>query len=187
MGWNYWSISTLQRFNRWSLKLDDKFHPTLCWPGDYPSMLRLKLNHVRKRDSRPLLDNSLTSAAGWHCSDVIMGSMAFHITSLTIVYSTVYSSADQRKHQRLASLAFCEGTSPLTGEFPTQIASNAENVSIWWRHHVEVSNKWHETDLCHQQTIIVSIHFLFETEHLCKITLKKRSQCTTEAVTIENL
>ena len=28
-----------------------------------------------------------------------------------------------------------------TGEFPAQMASNAENVSIWWRHHVEsVSN-----------------------------------------------
>ena len=26
--------------------------------------------------------------------------------------------------------------SPRTGEFPTQMASNAENVSIWWRHHV---------------------------------------------------
>ena len=29
----------------------------------------------------------------------------------------------------------CEGNSPGTGEFPTQRASNAENVSIWWRHH----------------------------------------------------
>ena len=28
------------------------------------------------------------------------------------------------------------GNSPVTGEFPTQRASNAENVSIWWRHHV---------------------------------------------------
>ena len=27
-------------------------------------------------------------------------------------------------------------TSKLTGEFPAQLASNAENVSIWWRHHV---------------------------------------------------
>ena len=25
--------------------------------------------------------------------------------------------------------------SPLTGEYPAQMASNAENVSIWWRHH----------------------------------------------------
>ena len=42
-------------------------------------------------------------------SDVIMGAMASEITSLTIVYSTVYSSADQRNHQRSASLAFVRG------------------------------------------------------------------------------
>ena len=35
-----------------------------------------------------------------------MGSMASQITSLTIVYATVYSGADQRKHQSSASLAF---------------------------------------------------------------------------------
>ena len=29
----------------------------------------------------------------------------------------------------------CAGNSPGTGEFPAQKASNAENVSIWWRHH----------------------------------------------------
>ena len=29
------------------------------------------------------------------------------------------------------------GNSPGTGEFPAQMASNAENVSIWWHHHVE--------------------------------------------------
>ena len=66
---------------------------------------------------------------------VIMGAMASQITSLTIVYSSVYSSADQRKHQSSASLDFCAGNSQVTGEFPTQMASNVENVSIWWRHH----------------------------------------------------
>ena len=29
----------------------------------------------------------------------------------------------------------CVGNSPVTGEFPAQMTSNAENVSIWWRHH----------------------------------------------------
>ena len=58
-----------------------------------------------------------------------MGMVASQITSLTIVYSTVYSDADQRKHQSSASLAF------VPGEFPAQMASNAENVSIWWRNH----------------------------------------------------
>ena len=41
--------------------------------------------------------------------DVIMSPMASQITSLTIVYSTVYSGADQRKHQSSASLAFVRG------------------------------------------------------------------------------
>ena len=41
-----------------------------------------------------------------HYDDVIMGSMASPITSLTIVYSTVYSGADQGKHQSPASLDF---------------------------------------------------------------------------------
>ena len=44
-----------------------------------------------------------------HYSDVIMGAMAFQITSLTIVYSTVYSGADQGKHQSSASVAFVRG------------------------------------------------------------------------------
>ena len=44
-----------------------------------------------------------------HYGDVIMGAMASQITSLTIVYSTVYSDADQRKYQRSASLAFVRG------------------------------------------------------------------------------
>ena len=38
-----------------------------------------------------------------------MGAMASQITSLTIVYSTIYSGADQRKHQSSASLAFVRG------------------------------------------------------------------------------
>ena len=45
----------------------------------------------------------------WHYGDVIMSTIASQITSLTIVYSTVYSDADQRKHQSSASLAFVWG------------------------------------------------------------------------------
>ena len=59
-----------------------------------------------------------------------MAAIASQITSLTIVFSTVYSDADQRKHQSSASLAFVQGIPGKTGEFPTQMASNGENVSI---------------------------------------------------------
>ena len=44
-----------------------------------------------------------------HYDDVIMGAIASQITSLTIIYSTVYLDADQRKHQSSASLAFVWG------------------------------------------------------------------------------
>ena len=72
-------------------------------------------------------------------TDVIMSAMASEITTFTIVYSTVYSG--QIKENIKAPLNW-----PLWGEFtgdrwivsvefPTRKASNAENVSIWWRHH----------------------------------------------------
>ena len=56
-----------------------------------------------------------------HYNDVIMDTMESQITSLMIVYSTVYSGAYQRKHQISASLAFVRGihrwpvNSPLKG------------------------------------------------------------------------
>ena len=40
-----------------------------------------------------------------------------------------------KKTPKLRVTGLCAGNSPGTGEFPAQMASNAENVSIWWRHH----------------------------------------------------
>ena len=51
--------------------------------------------------------NALTKLQ--YYNDVIMSAIASQITSLTIVYSTIYSDADQRKHQSSASLAFVRG------------------------------------------------------------------------------
>ena len=45
----------------------------------------------------------------WHYNDIIMTTIASQITSLTVAYSTLYSDADQRKHQSSASLAFVWG------------------------------------------------------------------------------
>ena len=44
-----------------------------------------------------------------HYDDVIMTILASQITSLTVVYSIVYSGVDERKHQSPASLAFVRG------------------------------------------------------------------------------
>ena len=67
-------------------------------------------------------------------NDVMMAAITSQITSLKIVYSTVYSGADQRKASKLRVTGLCAGNSPGTSEFPAQMASDAENVSIWWRH-----------------------------------------------------
>ena len=40
-----------------------------------------------------------------------------------------------KETSKLRVTGLCEGSSPVTGEFPAQMVSNAENVSIWWRHH----------------------------------------------------
>ena len=45
----------------------------------------------------------------FHYNDVIMSTMASQITSLIIVYSTVFSGADKKTHQSSASLAFVRG------------------------------------------------------------------------------
>ena len=41
-----------------------------------------------------------------------------------------------KKTSTLRFTGLCAGNSPGTGVFPAQMASNLENVFIWWRHHV---------------------------------------------------
>ena len=41
-----------------------------------------------------------------------------------------------KRASKLHVTGLCEGNSPVTGKFPAQRASNAENVVIWWRHHI---------------------------------------------------
>ena len=70
-----------------------------------------------------------------HYNDVIMSAMTSQITRVSIVWFTVCSGADRREHQSTASQGLCEESFLVTGDFTAQRASNAENVSIWWRHH----------------------------------------------------
>ena len=55
-----------------------------------------------------------------------MRAMAAQITSLAIVYLTIYSGADQNKHQKPRVTGLCRGNSPVTGEFPAQRSGNAK-------------------------------------------------------------
>ena len=63
---------------------------------------------IRLRHVKAMLDLSKLPY-NFHYGDAIVDMMASQITSLVIVYLTVYSGADQRKHQSSASLAFVRG------------------------------------------------------------------------------
>ena len=89
-----------------------------------------------------------------HYNDVIMGAIASQITSLTIdCLLNRLSRRRSNKTSKLRVTGLCAGNSPVTGEFPAQMASNAENVSIWWRHHGQVG-------VCHldYSTALMMLH-----------------------------
>ena len=61
---------------------------------------------------------------------------------MSAVVSQMLNRLSRRRSEKASKLrvtGLCAGNSPVTGEFPAQRASNAENVSIWWRHHVCVT------------------------------------------------
>ena len=64
-----------------------------------------------------------------------MGTMASQISSLTIGEPFIQPPIEGNIKPRVTGLSV--GNSPVTGEFPAQMASNAENVFIWWRYHVK--------------------------------------------------
>ena len=84
------------------------------------------------RVHRPFQHNVRTH---FYYNDVIMDAMVFHITSLTIAYSTIFRHRS-KKTSKLCVTGLYEANSPVIGEFPAQLTSNAENISIWCRHHV---------------------------------------------------
>ena len=65
--------------------------------------------------------------------------MASQHNGVSAVCSAVCSGADQRKHQSSAWLVFVRGIHRSPVDSPSQRANNAENVSIWWRHHAYVA------------------------------------------------
>ena len=69
-----------------------------------------------------------------HYGDDIMGTMTSQITNLTIVYSIVYSDADQRNIKAPRLWPLCR---EITGDrwIPRTNGQLRGNVSIWWRHH----------------------------------------------------
>ena len=145
MGWNYLSITKLQRLHRWRLVMDKYFHPTLYLGCNYIFMLGLKLIHVSKSGPwyfRPQHQKYC------HLQPPVWQSSESHaIDTLRWRHNGRDCVSNHQPHDCLLNRLFgrrskltsklrvtglCVGNSPRTGEFPAQMASNAENISISW-------------------------------------------------------
>ena len=84
------------------------------------------------------------STSWWH--HILPNSLQWHHKEhhsvsnhqLPMFYSVVYSGADLKKKNppKLRVTGLCAGNSPMISEFLARRASNAESISIWWRHHI---------------------------------------------------
>ena len=97
------------KYQSFDIKTTSKPSSYLAWLLIAPIRLQLMVIecHGRKKGIQTKKLNGHKYHLQWeHYNDVIMSTMASPITSLVIVYPTVYSGTDQRKHQSPASLAF---------------------------------------------------------------------------------
>ena len=106
------------------------------WPCN-GSVSSMRSDTLTRLTQLLIIDHWVIGVINWkkHYDDVIMDAIASQITSLTSVYSRRLIRHTSKKTSKLRVTGLCAGNSPGTGEFPAQMASNAENVSIWWRHH----------------------------------------------------
>ena len=77
--------------------------------GNIFGIVTICMKHWSRSQNIVAMVLQLIVTSSCHYNDVIVSRLASQITSLMIVYSTVYSGADQRKHQSSASLAFLRG------------------------------------------------------------------------------
>ena len=87
--------------------------------------------------------DSASMSGSHHYYDVIQGAMASQSPARRLFTQPLFRRRS-KKTSKLRATGLCAGNSPVTGEFPAQMASNAENVSIWCRHH-DHDNPWFQS------------------------------------------
>ena len=116
-----------------------------CWCPGSVMVFTMSLSPLRKNHSTYVtsvwivcLQNSTSyPSVDWLCSlqwrHNGLDGVSNHQPHLCLL--SRYFGRRSKKSSKLRVTGLCAGDSPGTGEFPAQMASNAENVSIRWRHH----------------------------------------------------
>ena len=116
------------------------------WHGLSQSYSRTMITTVRTRNIRKTWPSAILSTLAniddMHYNDVIMSTIASQISGVTIVYSTVSSGINQRKHQSSASLASCAGIHRRPVNSPhkcpvTRKMFRFDDVIMWSFHHLK--------------------------------------------------
>ena len=117
--------------------------------------------------SRPLWRHCNVNS--WY--HIMMSSHERHVLSnhrsLGCLFNCLFGPTS-RKHQS-PHYGLCEGNSPVSGEFPAQATSNAENSSIWWRHH-DLWPKWWEVSWPSSHNFSMFIYRWLNAKRLDQIT-----------------
>ena len=118
---------------------------SLCWRRtgirvshftDYRAFLQ-NLNHANNNQSFGLLAFMPATTLQWrHNEQYGVSNHQPHDCLLNRLFKR-----RSKKTSKPRVTGLCEGNSLETGEFPAQRVSNAENVSIWWRHHVQGTHR----------------------------------------------
>ena len=82
-----------------------------------------------------------------------------------------------KKTSKLRVTGLCARNSLVTGEFLAQMSSNAENISIWWRHHVTKSGGYNPHKTTHRETVYISGDFVSDEGHVNVIVSHSKRWC----------
>ena len=122
--WSSWEISLA-----WFVK--KKVNGSVVMNLAVNSMPMLFFGKCSGRHRLKTFEPSSAAGSHFHYSDGIMSAMVSNHWRLKCLPNRLFRHRS-KKTSKLSITGVCEGNSPMTGKFPAQRASKAENVSIWW-------------------------------------------------------
>ena len=108
--------------------------------GKMSNQANTTTNNIRNSKSITAKPANESNRGSIQYSDVIISTVASLITGVSIVYSTICSRANQRKHQSSVLLAFVRIIHRWPVNSPHK--GNAVSVSKWWRHHERITDEF---------------------------------------------
>ena len=115
-----------------------KFGSTKSWSKFWYFFFRILHFNPCSDETGTLLEKTVNAMVVSHYNDAIMSAMGPR-SPASRLFTQPFIQAQTKKASKLLVTGLCAGNSRVTGEFPAQRASNAENVNISWLHHGALS------------------------------------------------